>query len=269
MTDKNAFLLIDKINKLLVKQAVITKSTSREDIKRFITKLHPYVFEKGLVRLGPNGDGGYLVPDDFDGIEGCFSPGVSCISGFEFDCAKRGMAIYMADKSVEKPNLDLPTEQYDFIKKYIGVVNNDDFITMDEWVNTSAVSKKSDLLLQMDIEGAEYASLLNTSTELLQRFRIMIIEFHYFKDLWNQRFFSQVEATFDKLLQTHSIVHIHPNNNFGIDRKLGIEIPRLAEFTFIRNDRANLREHQQHFPHPLDFDNIPAKSITLPKQWYK
>ena len=30
--------------------------------------------------IGGAGDGGYLVPDDLDGIEYCFSPGVNLIS---------------------------------------------------------------------------------------------------------------------------------------------------------------------------------------------
>lgn len=38
---------------------------------------------KDLIRLGPNGDGGYLVPDDLTGIEACFSPGVCATSEFE------------------------------------------------------------------------------------------------------------------------------------------------------------------------------------------
>lgn len=269
MREINAFLLVDMLNKLLVKKAVITKSTSPESLRNFIKRLYPFEFDKGLIRFGPNGDGGYLVPNDLDGIEACFSPGVSSISGFELDCIKKNMKVFMADKSVEKPNLDVPEHQYDFLKKFIGCVNNDDYITMDEWVNTNSKSPDSDLLLQMDIEGAEYTSLLHMSPALMNRFRIVIIEFHYFKDLWNQRFFNLVENTFDKILQTHICVHIHPNNYLGVDRKLGIEIPRLAEFTFIRKDRGTFCNYQKRFPHELDFDNTSKKSIVLPKQWYK
>ncbi|MDR3235981.1 MAG: FkbM family methyltransferase [Prevotellaceae bacterium] len=292
MNDKKAFLLVDRLNKLLVKQAVLTKSTSRESILSLIEKLHPFESEKQLIRLGPNSDGGYLVPDDLEGIAACFSPGVSSISGFELDCAKRGMAIYMADKSVDKPELDIPAGQYHFLKKFIGCVNNDDYITMDEWVNTSSVLSDSDLLLQMDIEGGEYTAIINTSDSLMKRFRIMVIEFHYFKDLWNKRFFNLVENTFDKILQTHYCVHIHPNNYFGIDRKMGVEIPRLAEFTFLRRrgeerrgeerrgeerrgeerrgeERREPSLYAKKFPHKFDFDNVAGKTIILPKQWYK
>ena len=40
-----------------------------------------------LIRIGPDSDGGYLVPDDLDGIRHAFSPGVSTESGFEAELA--------------------------------------------------------------------------------------------------------------------------------------------------------------------------------------
>ena len=37
----------------------------------------------GLIRIGGNSDGAYLVPDDLQGISCCFSPGVSDRKSFE------------------------------------------------------------------------------------------------------------------------------------------------------------------------------------------
>ena len=53
-----------------------------------------------FVRLGGPHDGGYLIPDDLDGIVACFSPGVDQTSAFERDCLDRGMALYLSDASV-------------------------------------------------------------------------------------------------------------------------------------------------------------------------
>ena len=135
--------------------SIIIPHTPKESVVSLINKLHPYSIDKELIRLGPNGDGGYLVPDDLVGIEACFSPGVDQISEFEADCLKRGMQIFLADKSVDKPKLDLASDKYNFLKKHIGITNNEDFITMDEWVKSGRLDEKSDLLLQMDIEGGE------------------------------------------------------------------------------------------------------------------
>ena len=269
MNEKSQFFWLNFVNKMLCNKAVIGKSVSPQNILSLINKLHPRVFEKGLIRLGAKGDGGYLVPDDLNEIEACFSPGVSNVSEFELDCIKRGMKVFMADKSVDSPNLNIPKNQYSFIKKFIGTINNEDYMTMNNWVESSNVSEKSDLLLQMDIEGCEYTSLLNTSDGVMKRFRIIVIEFHYFKDLWNQRFFNLVENTIDYILQTHTCVHIHPNNYFGTYKRKGIEIPAIAEFTFVRNDRAISKEFQHIFPHPLDSDNLHRKTVVLPVQWHR
>jgi len=269
MNEKLEFFWLNFINKMLCNKAVIGKSVLPPNILSLINKLHPRVFEKGLIRLGANDDGGYLVPDDLNGIEACFSPGVCNVSEFERDCIKYGMKVFMADKSVDTPNLDIPKNQYSFLKKFIGTVNNEDYITMNKWVESSNISKNSDLLLQMDIEGCEYTALLNTSEDIMKRFRIIVVEFHYFKDLWNQRFFNLVENTIDYILQNHVCVHIHPNNCLGTYCRNGIEIPALAEFTFVRNDREISDKFQHSFPHPLDSDNVNRKTIVLPKQWYR
>lgn len=80
------------------------------------TKLRLFKFD---LTLDPNGDGGYLVPNDLEGIEACFSPGVDKISEFELDCLNYGMKIYMPDKSVEKPNLNLSEGAYSFIDNFL------------------------------------------------------------------------------------------------------------------------------------------------------
>ena len=249
--------------------SIIIAHTPKESVVSLIDKLHPYSIDKELIRLGPNGDGGYLVPDDLVGIEACFSPGVDQISEFEADCLKRGMQIFLADKSVDKPKLNLASDKYNFLKKHIGITNNEDFITMDEWVKSGRLDEKSDLLLQMDIEGGEYFSLINISDSLIKRFRIMVIEFHDFWHFWDPHFYGLAEAVFDKILQTHTCVHIHPNNCCEINDQYDVELPLVAEFTFIRNDRINSKNYQTNFPHKLDYDNTGYAHISLPKNWYK
>ncbi len=126
-----------------------------------------------------------------------------------------------------------------------------------------------DLLLQMDIEGAEFEALFSASADLLSQFRIMIIEFHYLQELLNKPYFTLVSRLFEKLLRTHSVVHIHPNNCCGSIRSRGLEIPRVAEFTFYRNDRLKTKVYRESFPHPLDRDNTAKRSLPLPECWYR
>ena len=242
--------------------------TNKEELKLLIQKLHPKTQQTKFKRLGPLGDGGYLVPDDFKGIEACFSPGVSSIIGFEKDCADLGMKVFMADGSVDG-TIEFH-KNFSFIKKYIGATNNDNFITLDEWVNTSPLEVKSDLLLQMDIEGYEYETFISITNKLMKRFRIIVVEFHNLDLLWCQPFYKLASRAFEKILQTHTCVHIHPNNYLSSKTIYDICIPYLMEFTFLRNDRIINAEIETVFPHPLDSDNIESnQTLVLPKCWYE
>jgi hypothetical protein len=248
---------------------IASPRTSKFKIIGLIEKLHPYKLEDELIRLGPKGDGGYLVPNDLKNIKACFSPGVDQISGFEEDCFKLGMQLFLADKSVVQPNLNLSSHQYSFLNKYVGCTNDQNYITLNSWVESSNIDKDSDLLLQMDIEGGEYMTLLNMSDSLLKQFRIIVIEFHQLEKLWHHDFFNLAEETFNKILQNHVCVHIHPNNWCALDVQQGVEIPKIAEFTFVRKDRLKGKQFQTIFPNKLDYDNTRKESIPLPKIWYK
>ena len=244
-----------------------TTTTGKKEVQRLIRQLHPVCTGHELIRLGPESDGGYLVPNDLKGIEACFSPGVSTVSGFEKDCADLGMNVYLADRAVERPAE--AHERFHFTKKHVGVTTNHEFMTIDDWAKDSGCSLDSDLLLQIDVEGCEYEVFLSASDALIRRFRIIVAEFHSLDQLWNRAFFGVASRAFDKILQTHSCVHIHPNNSDGAITQQGVEVPRTMELTFLRNDRIAHRSPASTFPHPLDRDNTGNATLPLPACWYR
>lgn len=243
-----------------------TRRTDEASLGALIRGLHPVSPGIELVRVGPDGDGGYLVPDDLDGIEACYSPGVDEISGFELACAERGMEVFMADRSVEGPAE--AHERFHFTKKFLGSSTNAGHMTLDDWVGAHDGASSGDLLLQMDIEGGEYEVLLNTTDTLMKRFRIIVVEFHDLHLLLSQPWFGLASRAFEKLLQTHTCVHIHPNNFRASVKSGDFEIPMLAEFTFLRNDRVMSRIPAVRFPHPLDRENTDNPLLRLPACWF-
>ena len=168
--------------------ASFTSFTS--EIKTLIASLHPIVgadrAAAPLIRLGPEGDGGYVVPDDLDGVTALFSPGVAFVSGFERDCADRGVAVFMADGSVERPATD--HGRFTFTQKYIGRKSDTGFMTLSDWVEDSVPDTDGELVLQMDIEGFEYEVLQSAPESLMRRFRMLVIEFHDLELMWSRSF---------------------------------------------------------------------------------
>jgi len=247
----------------------IRREIKIKNARILLESLFPLATNKELIRFGPAGDGGYLIPNDLEGIRHCFSPGVSTVSGFERDCANLGMKVFLADASV-----DAPPDQHElfvFTKKFIGGTSRAGFITLDDWVADSTDDKESDLIMQIDIEGYEYEVFLAASKALMQRFRILVIEFHALDELlgiWPGKP-EQMVQVFNKILQTHSCVHIHPNNFCGHVQHGSMTIPRVMEFTFLRKDRISEATYQTIFPHPLDFDNSSKSPLALPRCWYK
>ena len=127
-----------------------------------------------LMRIGGDKDGAYLIPDDLDGIDACFSPGVSNKKAFEDDLTKsHNIKCHMCDYSsdIEKFRTPLIEGMQTFKKKWSDI-DGDNSISLEEWVNELCPDSSKDLILQMDIEGAEYRNLLSTSTDTINRFRI-------------------------------------------------------------------------------------------------
>ena len=286
-------------------------------LKYFIPKSCPYP----LIRIGGAADGGYLIPQDLENIEACFSPGVSSYKLFEDELAKKhGIRSHMCDYSSDENILKTPLVQglQTFRKKWLDVKSNDTSLTLDEWVKDAEPNNKGDLLLQIDIEGAEYRTLLQAPKDCINRFRIIIIELHGLDK------FEKIQAPFYSIKQrlkvflskpwmkarskigsfqeksigaklvnfignklepylvielarniskTHTCVHAHPNNCCGefIDKKTGMNVPRVIELTFLRNDRFQGTQKSlitPTLPHPLDRANVPKKPpLILNSSW--
>jgi hypothetical protein len=261
------FQLLQAVLGLL--RASLAVGTTRNQIIDALRLLHPKASPFALTRIGGGGDGSYLSPDDFEGVIACFSPGVSGSADFELGLADRGIRSYLADYSVNGPPELSPL--FDFEKLFIATYNESEkFIRLDDWIDKK-VTDAGDLVLQMDIEGAEWPILSDISPETLSRFRIVILELHsldYF--LTNPQGLEIFESVFKKLNTQFSVVHLHANNFGGELNYQGIKIPRVIEVTLVRNDRyqKSNRVFNCEIPHPLDVANFPGKKeLHLSKDW--
>ena len=246
---------------------IINIDTDTEQIKEFISKIHALKTEYQLIRIGSSKDGGYLLPDDLENIEAVFSPGVSNIHSFELDMLEKfNVKSFMCDFTVD--NIFLDNKDLIFKKKHLGVINNNKYQRLEDWVNSN--SKTNDLILQMDIEGSEYPVILDTPLKTLDKFRIMIIEFHDLDLLFNYQSFELYNSIMNKILTKFSVVHLHPNNCCGTYVFKDIEIPKVLEITFLNKNRLSKNKYQKTKSkrHELDVDNTKLPSIDLPENWF-
>lgn len=226
-----------------------------------------------LIRIGGEGDGAYLLPNDLEEIEYCLSPGVSTITKFETELANKfQIRSDMIDASVSKNNIEILPKFHKFRELFLDIDENEISISLEQWMQEYS-HYFGDFILQMDIEGAEYRNVLATSADTLNRFRIIVIELHDLKSIDHPRkFMNQIGATLLKLSDTHICVHASANNCCGqvIEPITGMNIPDVLELTFLRRDRFSKKnKFQPSLPHKLDIlENEESRDpILLNEKW--
>ena len=241
------------------------------DIQHFLSRFRENYASVDLTRIGGHGDGGYLLPDNLDEVKYCFSPGVATTANFEQQLSQQyGIKSFMADASVSKSPVS--DENFHFIPKFLGSRTHENMVTLSDWMDSCIGNDQAPKILQMDIEGGEYDVLIYESPETLAKFTTMIIEFHWVDMIFERNFVRMFSSVFEKIFLNFSIAHVHPNNCCGTAVQNGLEIPRVFEVTFIRNDLLERFRNKSKvkLPHPLDSRNVPSNpDIAMPAVWWK
>lgn len=261
------FLLVQQL--LATLRASMSVGATAKELQESLQLIQPKASPNRLMRIGGATDGGYLIPDDLDNIAACFSPGVGESAGFELALAAKEIRSFMADYSVDKSPVD--HELFDFEKLFLATHNKPGkFIRLEDWIERKGQTA-GDLILQMDIEGAEWPILADVSAETLSRFRLIVLELHGLDNLLTNPLGIEIfKSVFLKLNGQFSVVHLHANNCCGALNYQGIQIPRVLEVTLVRNDRYEVSGEvfEPNIPNPLDVPNAPTrKELLLTKDW--
>jgi len=213
-------------------------------------------------RDGRNGDGGYVMADDFSGIAAAVSIGIGGDVSWDLDMADRGIAVHQFDHTIERPPHPHPL----FVFSRVGVAAADSadgaLRSLDSLVDGLGIA--GDLVLKIDCEGAEWAAFEAASARTLLRFAQIAVELH--DPLHLSPRFAGSRANLDvlrRLARTHQVVHVHANSCDRIDTVAGIAVPTVIELTCLRRDRAAFVEARQPLPGPLDVSNSPADDIPI------
>lgn len=229
----------------------VSRCTSNDMVRETVSYLRPQVDPLRLVRLGAEGDGGYLVPDDLKGIEACFSPGVNDQVAFEVDLMALGIPSHLCDASIERVPATL--SGFTFEKKFLGLCEEGNFTTLCAWfARYASVDDAHDYMLQMDIEGAEYDVLNSTPRDVLRKFRIIVIELHHFARVFDPLVCQQIHTLLSRLARDFVVAHIHGNNHGDPVSNGTFEVPRSLEVSLLRRDRPWTESVSPSLPHQLD-----------------
>lgn len=216
------------------------------------------------IRIGSAGDGGYvIVPNHkYDILISC---GIANNIDFEIDFINKHNNIKCIAYDGTVDNIPKEHENITFIKKNIAI-NNSEITTNLH----NEIEKYNNIFLKMDIETFEYRWLHTLSREQLQKFKQIVIEFHFpftaypFNHLDKDIPVKDKLYIFEKLFDTHRIVHFHANNCCGVTNYEGIVVPNVFECTFIRKDIfVNIGFNNEAIPSSLDYPNVNSEDIKL------
>ena len=209
-------------------------------------------------RFGSAGDGGYVMANDITEKDFLISFGVGDNVDFEYSLSLRGVKTHLYDYTVEQLPRDVPDAF--FYQEKIGPEDT----TISDAV-ARAPSKKN-LLLKMDIEGAEFETIASTPLTDLALFRQITLEVHWMHQLEDYAFYLEALKAFQKLRATHFPVLVHANN----DRPLMVignsPVPVVFEVLYLNRDLYKFEEKKDPFQGLLskNLEALPEMGLSFP-----
>ena len=130
------------------------------------------------VRVGNNADGGYILLNDFSDIKIAYSLGISNYIEFDKGLADKGIDVYMYDHTIN--SLPYNNAKFHWFKKGLCGNNNrkKNLMTLNEMLEQNGHLNESNMLLKIDVEGAEWEAYNELSEKILSKFKYIIGEFH-------------------------------------------------------------------------------------------
>ena len=204
------------------------------------------------IRIGRQADGGYVHLDAFDTVFGAISAGIGDEVSWDAGVVKLlNVSVDQYDHTIDFAPIGHPRLTW----RRAGVGPAPGMFTLAEAValkDSVLGEPRGDYLLKMDIEGGEWAALIDCP--VLGRFSQIVVELH---DLLTIDV-GKIERLAASLNEQHELIHIH-GNNCGVCATDAIgDVPETLECTWVRRDGYAFVAETDLFPIAgLDFPNNP------------
>jgi hypothetical protein len=252
VTNKYVRSLISDAGSTPYVRSLISDAGSTPKVKNILGLLKPKmpITNKRKVRIGRAGDGGYVMLDSFEEVQAVYGMGIGDDFSWEDDISRRvggNVDVLMYDPTIDPPTVSNP--QLKFYK--LGICGSNtkakDLLTFDEILKKDGNFDKENIVLKIDVEGAEWDAFKTVSREVLEKFCQIVVEFHDMCNLSDANYNSMMGAL-SNLSQTHEVIHVHANN-FGDYQVIGgIPMPQTLEITYLRKEGWKFGKNTQIYP---------------------
>ena len=221
-----------------------------------------------LVRIGlGNGDGGYIMLNDFVDAGIAYSFGICNDVTWDNIMAELGYNIWQYDHTIEA--LPYDRKEFHFFKEGISGKDeeNTPLKTLGYYMKRNGHEENKNMILKMDVEGCEWDFLETVTSKILKQFDQITFEYHNLvraKSAGSGKILSLLE----KINKTHAVVHVHGNNT-GYQLKIGDTIfPDVLEVTYVNKNKYKISEDDSIvLPITLDTANDKNRKDIILGKW--
>lgn len=217
-------------------------------------------------RVGlPGRDGGYVMLNNFSESSIAYSFGICDDVSWDNIMAEMGYDIYQYDHTINA--LPWYRKEFHWFKEGIAGTDteNEQLKSLKYFLDRNGHSDKKNMILKMDVEGAEWDFLETVTPEVLKQFDQIVFEMH---NLVRSKDSKRILRLLKKLNKTHVLIHIH-GNNCGVQLKMGNTIfPDVIETSYVSRDKYKISELESvSLPINLDFPNDRGRNDIVLGNW--
>lgn len=225
-------------------------------VNNFKKELKIKVADSTYIRLGSANDGGYILADDIAPTDYVVSFGVDVNVDFEKSLTDAGCHADMYDYSVSGPPIELPNSK--FFKEKIGIDGGTTSLS-------SCLDKagNKDIILKIDIEGAEWDVLSTANPKDLSKCRQILVEYHWTNQLQDLSFYTKAVKALKTIRKTHFPVWVHANNNVPLMVLGNSPVPMVFEALYLNKDRYSFTEFLDPFTELSTKNDVNFPEIGL------
>ena len=223
--------------------------------------IYQYIYPKKVIGknktlLGEKSDGCYVLLDDFENIKIVYSFCISTIIQLDDELAKRGIDVYMYDHTINS----LPYNNSKFHWSKIGICASNettqDLKTLEELMKENGHISEKNMILKIDVEGAEWSSLNELSEDILRQFKYIAIEYHFLESSKEELYYNVIK----KMHKSHQAFYLRCHGREEISQ-IRNRICKFLEVSYIIREGNKFDKDDSIYP-IFEFDHTEPKEFT-------
>jgi hypothetical protein len=210
------------------------------------------------VRIGGNNDGGYIMREFLPSeIDGALSIGIGSDVSWDLHVSSLGISVDMFDPTIKKLPRKVPGGR--FHRVGIGPLDSkgSKYVSISKLRENAGLNTATNIILKLDVEGAEWAALRNLPDHELERYSQIVIEMHHLSRIVENDFYQSVIEVLTSLNSGHIPIHLHANNYSPLTKFGHYSFPDTIEVTYVRRSENLEIIEKEVVASPLDRPNCP------------